>query len=257
MELILKGLLHLKPIFSFVMFQYLLLNLFSVACFSTYSLSSQLEPSLSNVLPTKVNSIRGANRRRKERPPRASASPPDSKTVESLEVSEPETKMESSSDPDSGDERDFAAFLASARPAPPPRIKLEPSSETGTSNAATVSVSAAGTGEADGASSVAHERRGSQGSAAATAAPHVRQTDASTPLRMRRSGVFVCSITCRCHARLSFRRSVCFFRSFLRSRFAVHWRPVLCVFYDSFCPVIALISNVHCKMHFTVLYERR
>ena len=141
-------------------------------------MSSQLEPSLSNALPTKVNSIRGANRRRKERPPQASASPPDSKPVESHEVSASETESESSSDPDSGDERDFAAFLASARPAPPPRIKLEPSTEPGTSQAATVS--AARTGEADGASSVAHERRGSEGSAAAsaTAAPLVSQTDA-------------------------------------------------------------------------------
>ena len=44
----------------------------------------------------------------------------------------------------------------------------------------------------------------------------------------------MCSITCRCRARLRFRRSVCFSRSFPRSRYAVHWRPVLCVFYDSF-----------------------
>ena len=153
------------------MFQFFsFLKLFSDSCFSTYSLSSQLEPSLSNALPTKVNSIRGSNRRLKKRPPQVPAAPPDSKPIESLEASASETESESSSDPDSGDERDFAAFLASARPAPPPRIKLEP----GTSQAATAS--AAATADATGASSMAQEK-GSQGSAA-VAAPNVSQTDA-------------------------------------------------------------------------------
>lgn len=88
----------------------------------------------------------------------------------------------SSSDPDSGDERDFAAFLASARPPPPVRIKQEPLSETSSGGASHSSLSPIVSATAP-ASSAAKQNESSQVSAAAT--QRVSQTEAAAEAALR------------------------------------------------------------------------